>query len=557
MRILKDNPTKANNDRILTIIPIILPIILAIGLKVWLLSLDVVPFNADEAVVGLMARHILSGERPIFFYGQIYMGSLDACLVALGFWIFGQHIWVIRMLQILLYGLTLLTTIYLGKSAFKQLEVGILAAWLLAIPAINVTLYTTASLGGYGEVLLIGNLILLVTLRLAVYCDEGKYFPHWWMIWGFLVGLGLWVLSLTLVYSIPSGIYLVIILLYATRENKLVKRVQILSNTAIYASLGFIIGSAPWWIFAAQNGFDKLLFELLGASRAGIEGLSYGFQLGRHLLNLILFGLPVIFGFRPPWDIQWLGLPLLPFVLFLWIAVVIKMVKGIKDWHTTISGKSLLVALMAVLLLSFILTPFGADPSGRYFLPLTVPLSLFLAEFIIAMKEKWGSIAWGLFGLVLIYQGWGTYVCAKQYPPGITTQFSSISQHDMRSINRLVEFLYQNGETRGYTNYWIAYPLAFRSSEQIIFAPWLPYHLDFRYSQDRYPKYGEIVELSDRAAFITSHHPQLDARLRSSFQELGVQWREAKIGDFQVFYGLTRRIRFDEIKTIFSQSRNY
>jgi hypothetical protein len=124
----------------------------------------------------------------------------------------------------------------------------------------------------------------------------------------------------------------------------------------------------------------------------------------------------------------------------------------------------------------------------------------------------------------------------------------------MRAIDTLIDFLYRNGEMRGYTNYWIAYPLAFRTSEQIIFAPWLPFHLDFRVSQDRYPKYGEIVDLSDRVAFITSHHPELDARLRNSFQELGVQWREVKIGDFQVFYGLTRKIRFDEIKTIFPQT---
>nr|HMN61443.1 hypothetical protein [Anaerolinea sp.] len=53
--------------------------------KIILLALDVVPLNSDEAIVGLMARHILLGERPIFFYGQSYMGSLDAFLVAAGF----------------------------------------------------------------------------------------------------------------------------------------------------------------------------------------------------------------------------------------------------------------------------------------------------------------------------------------------------------------------------------------------------------------------------------------------------------------------------------------
>jgi len=84
------------------------------GWKSWLVFSDHVPFNADEAVVGLMARHILQGERPVFFYGQNYMGSLDAALVSLGFTLLGEQIWVIRAVQSLLYLGLLLTTYHLG-----------------------------------------------------------------------------------------------------------------------------------------------------------------------------------------------------------------------------------------------------------------------------------------------------------------------------------------------------------------------------------------------------------------------------------------------------------
>src|SRR6266851_2035799 len=66
------------------------------------LAAGVVPFNADEAIVGLMARHILQGERPVFFYGQAYLGSLDAWLVAGAFAIFGESVWPIRLVQIVL-----------------------------------------------------------------------------------------------------------------------------------------------------------------------------------------------------------------------------------------------------------------------------------------------------------------------------------------------------------------------------------------------------------------------------------------------------------------------
>ena len=57
---------------------LLLTLALAAALKTGLVMANVIPFNADEAVVALMARHILQGERPVFFYGQAYLGSLDA-----------------------------------------------------------------------------------------------------------------------------------------------------------------------------------------------------------------------------------------------------------------------------------------------------------------------------------------------------------------------------------------------------------------------------------------------------------------------------------------------
>ena len=193
-------------------------VLLAAVWKIALLFWDVIPFNADEAVVALMARHILTGERPVFFYGQAYMGSLDAFLVAGGFLVFGTQVWVIRLVQTLLYLGTVLTTAWVGAKAFDEPRVGILAAGILAIPTVNMTLYTTASLGGYGEALLLGNLVLLQALTLARGRVSAENASLPWVgfgLWGFLAGLGLWANGLTLVYSIPAGLYL----LWKIRRN--------------------------------------------------------------------------------------------------------------------------------------------------------------------------------------------------------------------------------------------------------------------------------------------------------------------------------------------------
>src|SRR5882672_8381429 len=54
---------------------------LAIGLALRLavIASPLGEIDGDEAVVGLMARHIaFLGERPVFYWGQPYLGSLEA-----------------------------------------------------------------------------------------------------------------------------------------------------------------------------------------------------------------------------------------------------------------------------------------------------------------------------------------------------------------------------------------------------------------------------------------------------------------------------------------------
>jgi hypothetical protein len=506
--------------------------------------------------VALMARHILLGERPIFFYGQAYMGSLDAWLVAGGFRLFGEHVWVIRLVQSLLYFGTLLTTAWIGRMIFKEGKVGLLAAWLLALPTVNITLYTTVSLGGYGEALLLGNLTLLLGMNIgrSLKAFQPPPVTKWLMI-GFLSGLGLWAFGLTLVFSIPVGIYCAYWLFRYSRSN--LKRERALT-TLIVPGLavltGVLIGALPWWGYAAQYGIRQLVWELSGGAIAGVEGLPWVGQIGQHLLNLVALGSTVILGLRPPWGVAWLGLPLIPFIIAFWLAVLAWMVRSLAHGGDNRAEKALLSGVMLTLFVVFILSPFGADPSGRYFLPLAVPMALFGSELICRIHARYGSLAWGLAGLILFHNLWGTIECARRYPPGITTQFDAVTQIDQRQMGALISFLEEQGEVRGYTNYWVAYPLAFLSGEQLIFTPNLPYHTDFRYSprDNRYSPYCGEVEASPRTAFITTNFPGLDVYLRKKFAGMGVRWEESQIGDFHVFYHLTDRVEPPEIGLSFN-----
>jgi hypothetical protein len=271
-----------------------------------------------------------------------------------------------------------------------------------------------------------------------------------------------------------------------------------------------------------------------------------------HLVNFLLLGVSAMLGFRPPWNVEWLALPLLPFALVFWLGVLVFFARQLRKGSPNRAEYALLAGVFGVLLAGFLFTSFGVDPSGRYFVPLAVPLALVAAQALLKIKAlpRFGApAAVGLLLFVVTYQLWGNLQCALRYPPGLTTQFYEPTIIDHRADQALIDFLRQAGETRGYSNYWVAYPLAFHSAEELIFVPRLPYHLDLRYTprDDRYEPYTALVKNSPRVAYITTRSPALDEYLRTHFSGLGVRWQEEQIGDYHIYYRLSRAVRPQEI----------
>ena len=508
---------------------------LAIGLKAGLLLLGAFPFHADEAVVGLMARHILGGEWPVFFYGQAYMGSLDASLVALAFRVVGEQVLAIRLVQMLLYAGTLALTMQLARQISGDVLAPVFAGALMALPVVNVTLYTTVSLGGYGEALLLGTLMLLWALQLYRAPGGQRSFFGW----GVLAGVAFWAFGITLVYSLPAGVLLLAALRRHHRGREGLSRFALLL-------VGGLLGAAPWIGEAVRLGPAVFVEELLGSAIAGIEGLTWLRSLYAHLTNLLLFGATAAAGLRPPWEVRWLAWPLLPFAAGAWLLVLAHALTSLRRAEPGRDGGLLLLGVGASLCLGFLLTPFGADPSGRYFLPLAPVMAVFAGDFFSRLAAGRGlRVAAGGVVLLLVFNLWGTLQSAGRNPPGITTQFSPATRVDASAIPSLAEFLEQAGEVRGYSHYWVAYPLAFHSGEAVVFAPRLPYHPDLRYTprDDRYLPYKGMVEQSQQVAYITTGQPALEQSIRRGLNRLGVTWQEAQLGEFHIFYRLSRPVQ--------------
>jgi len=523
---------------------IFIVIVLMFVFRLILLRSDAFPFNSDEAIVGLMAKHILGGERPIFFYGQVYMGSLDAFLIAFLFKMFGENVIWIRIVQLVLYALSILEIYFIVLIVFENKISAFFTGLFFAFPVVNIVLYTTVSLGGYGEALTIGLAVILLAVIFAKPESNNKTRSKkasalLLLGMGILSGVGIWANALSLIFTVPG-------LLFAIYH---VYRVDKFSGTAwgkvAKVFIGGVIGASLWIYGLFLNG-DSVIAEMFG-SAVSVEQVSFLSRTWNHFVSFILFAPTVVFGFRPPWSVNLIGIVLIPIVIVAWIVIFrnlkLKLLLNFqREFLWVIFGTGLF------LMSGYLFTSFGTDPSGRYFLPFSILLAVLFGLGMKNLLHK--PIFWLIPVVILGYQIYGSVLFINQ-PPFITTQFYEPAQVDMRDMETVMTFLKTKGETSGYCNYWVSYPMAFLSDEEIICVPKLPYHPDLRYTgrDNRIDAYNETLQNQEEVFYITTKNSDLDRLLVNAFVDLQVNYQYQEIGEFHVFYDLSKKIIPEQLVT--------
>ena len=92
-------------------------------------------FDSDQAIVGLMAKHLSEGRAfPLFFYGQTFMLGVEAWLMAPVFWIMGPTVAALKT-SLIVTNVLLVWLIVVGLVRWG----GLRPAWAL-VPALFVAL---------------------------------------------------------------------------------------------------------------------------------------------------------------------------------------------------------------------------------------------------------------------------------------------------------------------------------------------------------------------------------------------------------------------------------
>lgn len=448
--------------------------------RLWILSSPLGTADADEAVIGLMARHFLQGEIRAFYWGQYYGGTLEQFLVSGVFAVFGSSVLALKLVSVPLVGVACLLTWRAGRHIVGEGSARTAALILWVTPAAYLILSTKAR-AFYWLGLCLGLGVVLLCLRLIKqpsWKDAG--------VLGLLLGLAWWETPLIGFLVVPMVVYTV------ARKPHLLR----LSWLVLPA---FLVGAAPWvW--------SNLAHEFISLKQYPGEGTTY---LPR-LAGFFARGLPTVLGLRVPNTGVWLGGPAGKVVYIAAVAGFIYLIA-----RRRIPAPLPFLALAYPFVFGVPTTSFFVG-EPRYLLFLAPVLALVVAHLLTtAIRQVVGmavALTLSLVGLVSLLASTDRNPERLDLTPG--------------SLERVLEVLHQDDVSAAWAGYWIAYRVTFESKERIVVG-----------SVDtvRYPPYQRYVKEQPTPAMIVYRGSPQDDLLGLALVERGVRFRRRPAERFAVY----------------------
>jgi hypothetical protein len=492
--------------------------------------------DADEAIVGLMGRDILLGRGvPVFYYGQHYMGSLEALMASLSFALFGASPFSLQLVP-LLWSLVLIVLAYGLGRVIAGSRAGLISASLMAIGPPALLVWSSKARGGFIEVVVLGALALLITIEWIRNHPERLRYP---CALGLVLGIGWWVNNQIIYFILPIAIFS---LIHAFSRSMRLGAPQIVYGSTFrvwrgvaaiigVGFLSFLLGGAPYWYYNFRFGFPS----------AGMFKFASWEQFADHLKGLRMTALPAIVGAQRFWQ----RLPVFPFsryfALLLYVLPIAVLIlsrwrqilglfKGQIDRRAPIE---LLVLFCISCCLIFSISSFGwLVQAPRYLLPIYIGLYPLIA---VCCDRLWRrSQALGAAYLIALI----AFQIASSYYGGRGLSGEPIvfgGQRVARDHRALIERLGQLGISRIRANYWIGYRLAFETEERVTFT------VLGEPTQARIPRYEEN-DLDKRAVLPLVLVQSEAVVVEPVLKRFGFSFKGERVGEYSILYDLKSEI---------------
>jgi 4-amino-4-deoxy-L-arabinose transferase-like glycosyltransferase len=319
-------------------------IIIIAAARITILLASQTHVHSDEAIIGLMAKHILEGRYfPFYMYGQAYNAGAawEAYLAAIAFAFFGVSV---ISLKSCIVGLSLLCLclFYRMCLALYDKRTALLAVIVFVLtPSL---LKWHFQVRGYSWYFL--SIPLLTLLFLSIRSTPNRRWPLF-LLFGIVSGLSIWSLELGIAFNVALGILLLV------RRN-------LSFNNALVALVGFIVGYAPAIVFNLTHHFANWNAV---REKTGGSGLSVLFHPGS-LPQIFLAEMPKFFGVD---TVLWYypETPVSGFVFYM----VALLAAGVAVWPFIRSPSRIVAAVRG---------GFARDPEERDLLLLMLTLACFI-----------------------------------------------------------------------------------------------------------------------------------------------------------------------------------
>jgi hypothetical protein len=454
-----------------------------LALRAWILAGPMGALDSDEAVSGLIARHMLDGEFSALYWLGNYGGTLESAVAALVFAVFGSSVLALKLTTLGLWLAATFLTWRLGIRTVGRRAALASAALYWVAPAYFVW-WSTKARAFYATGVVLGLLVMLLALRLR---DHGSRRDV--AVLGLVLGLGWWTTPGVLILAVPALVWLL------WRRPSVVRLVP-------YALPGFVIGVAPWLAWNVRNGWLSLDLSPVASERSTFVD---------RVVDLFHYVLPTWLGLRVPFSLDWLlgplvGWVLLGVVLIGFALLVARRQQGLEPLLVTAALFPFLYGLSKF-------TYYVAEP--RYVVYLGPVLALLVGAVLTtparASVVLSAALALSVAGLLQMRRE-GLYEPVAQ---------DVRVPADLGGVIRLLE---QKGQTRALANYWIAYRISFESAERVIATST---------GFVRYQPHDRLVRGSAYPARVYVRGSRVEARARKELSSHG--YRRIETGGFVVY----------------------
>jgi len=419
-------------------IPFGLAFAVGVVLRIWAYRSIAGTPNADEAIVGLMARHALHGELTSFYWEQEYGGSQEALLTVPVFAVFGSSWLALRSIPILLSGVAALLVWRVGRRTIGEPAAAVAGVVFWLWPGFNIYILTHQQ-GFYASNVVYCALLLLLALRAVERPDHLRL-----GLFGLVLGLAFWQTA----QIVPVAVGIVVWMVW--------KQPQCLRKAHAALALA-LVGALPWILWNVQHDWASLAQPAYGDK---IQSL-------RLLASPVL---PMITGLRAPFSAE----PLLPtpVVYLVYVGLVALFVFGaVKTWRRPVSILYLTTALFPFV---YALAPKTSLALGtpRFVVVLTPILALLLAQVATTPARGIAVVVLACAVSAVTFARMDDWFAGT--PRRVTHAEGLGPRHGVqwvpRDLGPLIGTLDRLGLDHVYADYWTAYRLDFDTRERIVAA---------------------------------------------------------------------------------------